>query len=185
MRRLALLLLVAACSKQDVEKTRETIVQSAAAVKDVGREGIASAKEGIAEVKEEVTELVTPAPDISDAKLVESLKKSIACKKEQCTMPRKLFDEMLDRNELMSGQARTYKVEKSGQTVGVELQKLGPIPKALGFRAGDVLTEANGVPLDSIQSLAKVYVELKTSDEITLAYKRGKKGRTKTITLTS
>jgi hypothetical protein len=188
MRRIALALALSsalACSKEDVAATKQKIEQSAAAVQDVGREGIASAKEGIAEVKEEVQELVAPEPELSDAKLIDAAKKSIRCKQEQCTMPRDLFDQMLDRNELMSGQARTYKVEKAGQTVGVELQKLGPIPKALGFRSGDVLTDANGVPLDSLQSLAKVYVELKTSDTIAIGYRRGKKQRTKTITFNS
>jgi len=182
---LALLGAVLACDSKDVAATKQKLEQGAEVVQQAGREGIAQAKEGIAEVKDEVEDLVTPDPELSDAKLVEAAKKSISCNKEQCTMPRELFDEMLDRNELMSEQARTYKVQKAGETVGVELQKLGPIPKALGFRAGDVLTDANGVPLDSLQSLAKVYVELKTSDTIAIGYKRGKKQRTKTITLGS
>lgn len=175
------LAVAAACSKGDVAATKKKIEAGAATVKDVGREGLEQAKDGIAEVKEEVTELVTPDPELSDAKLVEATKKAIRCKKEQCTMPRELFDEMLERGELMAGQARTYKVEKGGKTVGVELQKLGPIPKALGFRAGDVLVEANGVALDSMQGLAQLYVEMKTAETIAIAYRRGRRVRTKTI----
>jgi type II secretory pathway component PulC len=180
--RVALLLVVAAaCSKGDVAATKKKLEAGAASVKEVGRDGLEQAKDGIDVVKEEVTDLVTPDPELSDAKLVDAAKKAITCKKDACTMPRDLFDEMLARNELMAAQARTYKAEKAGKTVGVELQKLGPIPKALGFRAGDVLVQANGVALDSIGGLAQLYVEMKTAETIAIEYRRGKRVRTKTI----
>jgi type II secretory pathway component PulC len=180
--RLALALaLCAACSKGEVAATKKKIAAGAQTVKEVGRDGLESAKDGIDHVQEEVVDLVTPDPELSDAKLVEAAKKSIKCKKEECTMPRDLFDEMLERGELMAGQARTYKAQRAGKTVGVELQKLGPIPKALGFRAGDVLVEANGVALDSVGGLAQLYVEMQTAERLAIAYRRGKRVRTKTI----
>lgn len=179
---LALCAATGACGKQDVAAAKQKLRQGAATVTDVGRDGLESAKDGIERVQEEVEELVTPEPELSDAKLLDEAKRAINCRKDACTMPRDLFDEMLERNELMAGQARTYRVQRGGQTVGIELQKLGPIPKALGFRAGDVLVDANGVALDSVQGLAQLYVEMKTADTIAIAFRRGKRTRTKTIT---
>jgi len=171
-----------AATKKKIEKGAETVQEK---VQEVGREGLDTAKDGIVRAKDEVAELVAPEPELTDAKLLDTAKRSIHCKKtsktDACTIPRDLFDEMLERTELMAGQAKTYKVEKGGKIVGVELQKLGPIPKAFGFRAGDVLVEANGVALDSVQGLAQLYVEMKTADAVAIAYRRGKKVRTKTI----
>ena len=178
---LACVLSTAACGKKDVAAAKKKLREEAADITEVGREGIAQAKDGMQRVQTEVEEIVAPKPELSDDKLVAETKRAIACKKNACTVPRELFDEMLERGELMAGQARTYKVEKGGKTVGVELQKLGPIPKALGFRAGDVLVEANGVALDSMQGLAQLYVEMKTAETIAIAYRRGKRVRTKTI----
>lgn len=171
-----------ACGKKDVAAAKAKLKEEAADVTKVGREGLAQAKDGIDRVQEEVEELVAPEPELSDDKLVDKAKRAIACKKNACTMPRELFDEVLDREGLMAGQARTYRVQRGGQTVGVELTKLGPIPKALGFRSGDVLVEANGVALDSVEGLAKLYVEMKTAESIEIAYRRGKRVRKKTIT---
>jgi type II secretory pathway component PulC len=174
-----------AATKKKIEKSAETVQDK---VQEVGRQGLDTAKDGIVRAKDGVTELVTPEPELDDAKLIEQAKRSIHCKKtkgdsktDACTIPRDVFDELLERTELMAGQAKTYKVEKGGKIVGVELQKLGPIPKAFGFRAGDVLVEANGVALDSVQGLAQLYVEMKTADTVAIAYRRGKKVRTKTI----
>lgn len=173
-----------AATKKKIEKSAETVQEK---VQEVGREGLDTAKDGLVAAKDGVAELVAPEPELTDAKLLEQAKRSISCKAvrktkaETCTIPRDLFDEMLERTELMAGQAKTYKVEKGGKVVGVELQKLGPIPKAFGFRAGDVLVEANGVPLDSVQGLAQLYVEVKTADTVAIAYRRGKQVRTKTI----
>jgi hypothetical protein len=180
---LVLAIALVGCGKGDVAAAKKKIEQGAAAVTEVGRDGLEQAKEGIDRVQEEAVDLVTPEPELSDAKLVEETKRSIECngKKDACTMPRELFDEMLDRNELMAGQARTYTVHSRGKTIGVELQKLGPIPRALGFRAGDLLMEANGVALDSVQGLAQLYVEMRTADKLAIAYRRGKRVRTKTI----
>lgn len=168
-----------AATTKTLEKHAETVQEK---VQEVGRDGLDTAKDGLVRAKEEVTDLVSPEPELTDAKLIEQVKRSISCerKKDACTVPRELFDEMLERPELMTTQAKTYKVEKGGK-VGVELQKLGPVPKALGFRAGDVLVEANGVALDSVQGLAQLYVEMKTADTVAIAYRRGKKARTKTI----
>lgn len=179
---LALCAATSACGKKEVAAAKEKLRDGAEVVTEVGREGLETAKDGIERVQDEVEELVTPEPELTDAKLVEQAKRAIKCKKDACTMPRDVFDEMLERNELMAGQARTYRVQRGGQTIGVELQKLGPIPKALGFRAGDVLVEANGVALDSVQGLAQLYVEMRTCEQLAIGYRRGKRTRTKTIT---
>jgi type II secretory pathway component PulC len=179
---LSLACVVIACSKKEVAAAKEKLREDAAAVTEVGRDGLAHAKDGIERVQTEVEELVEPEPELTDDKLVAEAKRAIRCKKTTCTMPRDLWDEMLERNELMAAQARTYRVQRGGETVGVELTKLGKIPKALGFRSGDVLVEANGVALDSVQGLAQVYVELKTAESVVIEYRRGKRVRTKTIT---
>lgn len=179
---LACVVSTVACAKEDVAAAKKKLREDAATVTDVGRDGIARAKDGIDRVQTEVEELVEPEPEISDEKLLAQAKRAIVCKRSGCTMPRDLFDEMMDRDGLMAGQAKTYRLQRGGQTVGMELTKLGPIPKALGFRSGDVLVEANGVALDSMQGLAQLYVEMKTAETIEIAYRRGKRVRTKKIT---
>lgn len=171
-----------ACAKEDVAAAKKKLREDAASVTKVGREGIEQAKDGIDRVQTEVEEFVEPEPEVSDEKLVAQAKRAIVCKRSGCTMPRDLFDEMMDRQGLMTDQAKTYRLQRNGQTVGMELTKLGPIPKALGFRSGDVLVEANGIALDSVQGLAQLFVEMKTADTIEIAYRRGKRVRTKKIT---
>lgn len=168
------------CSKSEVKDAQKTIESSADKVVEVGKESIEEVGDGLAKVKDEVKDVVAPE-ELPDAKLLQKAKTSIACKKEACTMPRELADDLLDRNELMSQQARTYRLHRGGKTIGVELQKLGPIPKALGFRAGDVLMEVNGVALDSMQGMAQLYVEMRTAETLAIAYRRGKRVRKKTI----
>lgn len=174
-------LALAACGKQEVAAAKEKLKDGAKAVGEAGREGLDKAKDGLEVVQDKVEDLVEPDPELTDAELLAAAKRGIKCKQDACTMPREVFDEMIERNELMADQAKTYEVQRGGATVGVELQKLGPIPKALGFKSGDVILDANGVALDSVQGLAKIYVELRTADTIAIGYRRGKKVRSKTI----
>jgi len=179
-RAILVLVCLVGCNKSDVKDAQKVIEKSVDKAEVLGREGIEQVGDGLAKVKDEVKDVVAPE-ELPDAKLVEKAKKAIACKKEQCKMPRELANDLLDRNELMSEQARTYRLHKGGKTIGVELQKLGPIPKALGFRAGDVLVEVNGVALDSMQGMAQLYVEMRTAETLAIAYRRGKRMRKKTI----
>ncbi len=179
---LASIVSISACGEKDVAAAKKKLQEEAADITKVGKKGLEQAKDGIERVQTEVQEIVKPEPELSDEKLVAEAKRAISCKKNVCTVPRKLFDQLLSRQSVIAGQAKTYRVQRGGQTVGVELTKLGPIPKALGFRSGDVLIKANGVSFDSVQGLAQLYVQMKTASSLEIAYRRGKRERTKTIT---
>jgi type II secretory pathway component PulC len=177
---LALVVVAVGCGKDELEAAQATVNRGADKVTEAAKQGVERVDQGIDLVKKEVAEAVAD-DKLPDAKLVDATKKSIKCKKERCTLPRNLADQLIDRTELMSGQARTYRLKRGETTVGVQLQQLGPIPKALGFRSGDVLVTVNGVALDSMQGLAQLFVEMKTADQLEIAYRRGSKMRKKTI----
>jgi type II secretory pathway component PulC len=178
---LALGVAAAGCGKDDLRAAEAAVDRGTEKVTEVARASIETVDQGIDIVSKEVADVVDGSEELPDAKLVEQVKKAIACKKERCTMPRDLADELFDRTSLMSEQARTYQLERGGKTIGVQLDKLGPIPKALGFRAGDVLVTVNGIALDTVQGLAQMFVEMKTAEQLEISYRRGKRMRTKTI----
>ena len=107
---------------------------------------------------------------------------SIDCKKGSCTVKRKFVQQLISNPAKLNRQAKFKTYNKNGKQ-GYKIYRVrrGTIGRLLGLRSGDLLTEVNGQPLDSLDRVMGLYTRLRRASHLTLTYER--RGKTKELEL--
>lgn len=182
-----------ACREDEVADAQKSIEREADRVVEATREGLERADaevEGAARriehelggARDRVEEAVSS--DKGDAVLVAEAPKAIACNNDRCTVAREFADDLRARTGLLARQAKLVKAERKGVAIGLELADLGPLPRLLGLRAGDIVTSVNGVQLRSLQSVPQAYVQLRGAQRFTIEFLRAGRPRTLLVEIT-
>jgi hypothetical protein len=97
---------------------------------------------------------------------------------ERCFLPRTVLDEVLSNPSNIAKQARIMPAVRDGVDRGFKLYAIRPdsLPHDLGFKNGDAIKSANGLPLYNVDQAMAAYAKLRRSDKVTLEIER--KGQT-------
>ncbi len=109
---------------------------------------------------------------------------AIKCNGLSCTVERAFVNELLMNPAMLTtqGMARPYSKDS---LKGFRLSKVrkGTVPKLLGLRTGDVITNINGQPMDSLDSAMKAYQRFRSATHLTIDITRAVKGERKSMQL--
>lgn len=122
------------------------------------------------------------SPPMSEAEA--DVAAAIRCASEsRCTIDRGFMATMMANPASMVRQARIVPSTRDGVTLGYKLYGIRPgsIPRALGFKNGDLITEVNGNALSSIDEAMALYSKLRTETTFTLQIER--KGTSRSLTI--
>jgi hypothetical protein len=171
------LVVLLACREDEVAQAQQSLERGADRVAEAAREGLARAEtevdgaakrieQELGDARKEVDAAVSTEQE--DAAVLARAPQAIACANDRCTVERAFADDLRGRTGLLARQAKLVKAERDGRVVGLELGELGALPRLLGFRAGDVVTSVNGVPLRSLQGLPQAYLQLRAAQRFTV-----------------
>jgi type II secretory pathway component PulC len=166
-----------ACREDEVAGARESIEQGADVVVEAAREGLERADAEVEDIRRRAEAELdgardrveqSAAPDDEERRLLAEAPRAIACDRDRCTVTRDYAERLRVRTGLLARQAKLVKAERDGRVVGLAVGDLGPLPRLLGFRAGDVVTSVNGVQLRSLQSVPQAYLQLRAAQRFTI-----------------
>lgn len=106
---------------------------------------------------------------------------------EPIEMPRQVVDRRLDLEiPRILAQTRLSPVRENQQMIGFALERLPPgtLLTEIGLQQGDVLTEVNSIPLDSMATLVSLWPRLREAQELTATVLRGGRPVTLGVNLT-
>lgn len=104
---------------------------------------------------------------------------------ERCVLPRAVLDAALSDPAHIAEQARVMPSLRDGEVRGFKLYGIRPdsLPRDLGFKNGDLVKSANGLPLAGVDQAMAVYAKLRRSDKVVLEIERKGQTLSKEITL--
>lgn len=132
-----------------------------------------------------------PAPKTSAAKApkaddkkkknknaIDGADEAIECSGENCTVDREFVEKILNNPGLLAKQARVVPAIKDGETKGFKFYGIRPgsLPKLLGLKNGDLLTNVNGNELTSLDQAMGLYTKLRRASHLSVTIER--KGKT-------
>jgi general secretion pathway protein C len=119
-----------------------------------------------------------------NANEIDGASDAISCNGTSCTVERKFVDQLLANPAVLAsqGNARPYAKE---DLRGFRLSRVksGTLPRMLGLRSGDVITNINGQPLDSLDGAMKLYAKLRNAAHLTIDVTRNSGGARQEIRL--
>ena len=131
----------------------------------------------------------TPKDDKSKSKKkkweIEGADDAIKCSSNNvCTVERAFMEKLLANPTQLMTQGKAMPYDSRGLK-GFRLSRVrtGTIPKMLGLRTGDVITEVNGQPLGSIDGAMKLYTKLRRASHLQFEVIRNKGGERTPITV--
>lgn len=103
--------------------------------------------------------------------------------KNLCTVERAFVDKVVGNPAMLAKQARVVPSRKDGKTRGYKLYGIrrGTLPKLLGLKNGDMITEINGESLTSIDKVMSLYTKLRRASRLEVEIVRRGKSMTKEI----
>lgn len=103
--------------------------------------------------------------------------------KNLCTVERASVDKVVGNPAMLAKQARVVPSRKDGKTRGYKLYGIrrGTLPKLLGLKNGDMITEINGESLTSIDKVMGLYTKLRRASRLEVEIVRRGKSMTKEI----
>lgn len=104
---------------------------------------------------------------------------AINCPNENlCVVERKFVEQLMANPAMLAKQARIVPSQKDGETRGFKFYGIrrGSLPKLLGLKNGDMLTEVNGEQLDGMDKAMALYTKLRRASNLTVTIER--KGKT-------
>jgi len=134
------------------------------------------------------SEMARPAAKASTSAKTEKRKSSreipgaeeaINCPSESlCVVERSFVEKLMANPALLAKQARIVPSVKDGETVGFKFYGIrrGSLPRLLGLRNGDLLTQVNGEDLTSMDKAMELYTKLRRASNLSITLER--KGKT-------
>jgi general secretion pathway protein C len=109
---------------------------------------------------------------------IEGAEEAIDCKGDTCTVDREFVEGILNNPGLLAKQARVVPAIKDGETRGFKFYGIRPgsLPKLLGLKNGDLLTNVNGNDLTSLDQAMGLYTKLRRASHLSVTLER--KGKT-------
>lgn len=190
---LAVLVVLAACSKLESEEAKEVAREAnevAQATQESISRGVDSAKEQLDKVDTEkigktwdgMVEAVEGSTkrDPSAADPLADAAKAIACDaaRERCTVTADFADRAREHSTRAASQVRVTRVAGSVTGVRIDSIDVGTMADRVGLRAGDVVTHVNGTALGSAQDVMMLYMSVRAARSFVIDYQRGGEART-------
>lgn len=115
-----------------------------------------------------------PSPETRRPHVIEGATDAIACERQQCTVERAFVDRLLANPGLLKGQGRVVPAIQGGETQGYKLYGIRPgsLPKLLGLKNGDLITQVNGTELDSLDAVMELYGKLRNASHLSVTILR-------------
>lgn len=109
---------------------------------------------------------------------IDGAEEAIDCKGDTCTVDREFVENILNNPGLLAKQARVVPAIKDGETRGFKFYGIRPgsLPKLLGLKNGDLLTNVNGNDLTSLDQAMGLYTKLRRASHLSVTIER--KGKT-------
>lgn len=104
---------------------------------------------------------------------------AINCPSENlCVVDRAFVEQLMANPALLAKQARVVPSVKDGETVGFKFYGIRreSLPRLLGLRNGDLLTQVNGEDLTSMDKAMQLYTKLRRASNLSITIQR--KGKT-------
>jgi general secretion pathway protein C len=166
---------------------RDDVIRAGVMVTDVDRGLVHIRNNAALEYIELSSEMAKPKASTSKKK--ETKKKSsraipgaeeaINCPSEGlCVVERAFVEKLMANPALLAKQARVVPSVKDGETVGFKFYGIrrGSLPRLLGLRNGDLLTQVNGEDLTSMDKAMELYTKLRRASNLSITLQR--KGKT-------
>lgn len=108
---------------------------------------------------------------------IEGARDAIACDGLECTVEREFIEELTGNPALLASQARVRPYARKGVR-GFRLSRVrsGTIPRLLGLRSGDVVTEINGRDLHTMDAALAMASRLRTASHLSVEVTRRRGG---------
>lgn len=109
---------------------------------------------------------------------------SINCPNENtCIVERKFVEQLMANPALLARQARIVPSQRDGETQGFKFYGIrrGSLPKLLGLKNGDMLTEVNGEEIKSVDQAMGLAMKLRRASNLSVTLVRKGKTITKEI----
>jgi len=121
----------------------------------------------------------TPPPEEKDAaaasRSIPGAEESIKCATEDsCVVDRKFVEQLMANPAALTNQARIVPHQKNGETDGFKFYGIrrGSLPKLLGLKNGDMLTEVNGEELKSVDQAMGLVMKLRHASNLSVTLER-------------
>lgn len=120
-----------------------------------------------------------PRPRRRNKREIPGAEDAINCPNDNlCTVERSFVEKLMANPALLAKQARIVPSQRDGETRGFKFYGIrrGSLPKLLGLKNGDMLTEVNGEALDSVDKAMALYTKLRRASNLNVTVVR--KGET-------
>lgn len=117
---------------------------------------------------------------------IEGADDAIKCPTENtCTVERSFVESLMSNPAALAKQARIVPSQKDGETQGFKFYGIrrGSLPKLLGLKNGDMLTEVNGEEVKSVDQAMALAMKLRRAQNLSVTLVRKGKPVTKEITI--
>ncbi len=117
---------------------------------------------------------------------IEGADDAINCPTENtCTVERSFVESLMSNPAALAKQARIVPSQKDGETQGFKFYGIrrGSLPKLLGLKNGDMLTEVNGEEVKSVDQAMALAMKLRRAQNLSVTLVRKGKPVTKEITI--
>ncbi len=115
---------------------------------------------------------------------IEGARDAIDCDGAKCTVERAFVRELVANPAALARQARVRPYARAG-VEGFRLTRVrrGTLPRLLGLRSGDVVTEVNGRALKTMDAALTMASRLATASHLSVDVARRRRGKTNPITI--
>ena len=130
---------------------------------------------------------VPPSAETASAnsREIEGAAEAIQCDAEftSCTVDKAFVETLLANPAQLTKQARIVPAVRDGQTKGYKFYGIRPgsLPKLLGIKNGDLVTEVNGHKLESLDQAMNLYTKLRRASHLSVSIERKGKAINKEI----
>lgn len=114
-----------------------------------------------------------------NSRAIDGAEESINCPNDNlCIVERQFVEKLMGNPALLAKQARIVPSQKNGETQGFKFYGIrrGSLPRLLGLKNGDMLTEVNGESLNSMDQAMGLVMKLRRASNVTVTLVR--KGKT-------
>lgn len=157
-----------------LRETRERVVEVG---EDLGK----AAEQVQTKVGEVAADTIPVADGEAAADILRDASSAISCTEEACTIEKAMADRMRAQPTMFATQAKVDPERRDGRAVGLMLSEVQELPRLLGFRDRDVIVSINGLPVQSMQSVPQIVLQLRSATRFTVVYERAGVRATKVI----
>lgn len=114
-----------------------------------------------------------------NSRAIDGAEDSINCPNDNlCIVERQFVEKLMGNPALLAKQARIVPSQKNGETQGFKFYGIrrGSLPRLLGLKNGDMLTDVNGESLNSMDQAMGLVMKLRRASNVTVTLVR--KGKT-------